>query len=61
MPELVWKHAAHNYKNLVSAQVWRVVVAAYTTTCIFYFRLGLSLGYGLEFMPCDLALEKGML
>ena len=42
-------------------QVWRVVVATTTTTSIFGFRLGLSLGYGLEFLLGMLALESGML
>jgi hypothetical protein len=45
-------------RNLVSAQVWRVVAAA---TSIFGFRLGLSLGYGLDFLLGTLALESGML
>ena len=54
------KSSAH-CRNLVSAQVWRVAAAATTTTCIFDFRLGLSLGYGLEFLPCALALERGTL
>jgi hypothetical protein len=54
------KSSAH-CRNLVSAQVWRVVVAATSATCIFSFRLGLSLGYGLEFSPCALALERGTL
>jgi hypothetical protein len=38
----------------------RAAVAA-PTTCIFGFRLGLSLGYGLDFLPCALALERGTL
>jgi hypothetical protein len=42
-------------------QVWRVAVAAATAACIFGFRLGISLGYGLEFMPYVLALERGIL
>ena len=54
------KSSAH-YINLVSAQVWRVAAAATIATCILDFRLGLSLGYGLEFQPCALALERGML
>jgi hypothetical protein len=43
------------------AQVWRVVAVASTATCIFYFSLGLSLGYGLEFLPGMLTLESDML
>jgi hypothetical protein len=31
-----------NCINIVSAQVWRVVVVAATATCIFNFRFGLS-------------------
>jgi hypothetical protein len=54
------KSSAH-YRNSVSAQVWRVVAAAATAISIFGFRLGLSLGYGLDFLPCVLALERGML
>jgi hypothetical protein len=61
MPELICTHTACNYKNLVSAQVWRVTAAATTTTSIFGFRLGLSLGYGLEFILSMLALESGTL
>jgi hypothetical protein len=61
MLELIWTHTTHNFKNLVSAQVWRVAVAATTATSIFGFRLGLSLGYGLKFMFGMLALESGML
>jgi hypothetical protein len=48
-------------RNLVNAQVSRVATAATTATSIFDFRLGLSLGYGLEFMLVTLALENGML
>jgi hypothetical protein len=58
MPELILTHTAHNCRNLVSAQVWRVATAA---TCIFGFRLGLSLAYGLDFLLGALALESGTL
>jgi hypothetical protein len=61
MPELICTHTTCNYRNLVSAQVWRVTTAATTATSIFGFRLGLSLGYGLEFMLGMLALESGTL
>jgi hypothetical protein len=61
MQELIWTHIACNCRNLVSAQVWRVATAAATATNIFGFSLGLSLGYGLEFLPCALALERGTL
>jgi hypothetical protein len=61
MPELIWTHTAHNCRNLVSAQVWRVAAVAATATCIFGFRLGLSLGYGLDFLLGTLALESGTL
>jgi hypothetical protein len=62
MPELIWTHTTHNCAlNLVSAQVWRVVAVATTATCIFGFRLGLSLGYGLDFLLGTLALESGTL
>ena len=61
MPELIWTHTARNCRNLVSAQVWRVVAAAMTATSVFGSRLGLSLGYGLEFLLGTLALESGML
>jgi hypothetical protein len=54
MPELIWTHTTRNCRNLVSAQVWRVVAAVAITTCIFGFRLGLSLGYDLDFLPCAL-------
>jgi hypothetical protein len=54
------KSSAH-CKNLVSAQVWRVAAAAATGTSIFCLRLGLSLGYGLEFLLGTLALESGTL
>jgi hypothetical protein len=54
------KSSAH-CRKLVSAQVWGVTAAAATTNCIFGFRLGLSLGYGLDFLPCVLALERVML
>jgi hypothetical protein len=71
------KFSAH-CRNLVSAQVWRVAVAAAATaaiaiaavataaattaTSIFGFRLGLSLGYGLDFLLLGtLALESGTL
>jgi hypothetical protein len=62
--EIIWTHTTHNCKNLVSTQVWRVAATATTATtatCIFGFRIGLSLGYGLEFIPCALALERGTL
>jgi hypothetical protein len=59
------KSSAH-CRNSVSAQVWRVVAAVATATVaiatsIFGFRLGLSLGYGLEFLLGTLALESGTL
>jgi hypothetical protein len=54
------KFSAH-CQNLVSAQVWRVAVALATPTCILGFRLGISLGYGLEFLLDRLALESDML
>jgi hypothetical protein len=67
MPELIWTHNSQLQKfsahcrNLVSAQVWRVVAVAATATSIFGFRLGLSLGYGLDFLLGTLALESGTL
>ena len=61
MPKLIWTHTTHNYENLASAQVWRVAAATNTATSIFGFRLGLSLGYGLEFLLGTLALASGML
>jgi hypothetical protein len=61
MPELICTHTAHNCRNLVSVQVWRVAAAAATATSIFGFRLGLSLGYGLDFFLGTLALESGTL
>ena len=61
IPELICTHTTCNYRNLVSAQVWRVTVVATTTTSIFGFRLGISLGYGLDFQLGILALESGML
>jgi hypothetical protein len=67
MPELICTHSSQlqksseHYRNLVSAQVWRVIVAVVTATCSFSFRLGLSLGYGLYFLPFVLALEIGTL
>jgi hypothetical protein len=61
MLELIWTHTTHNFRNLVSVQVWRVVVAAATSTSIFDFRLEISLGYGLEFLLGTLALESGTL
>ena len=67
MPELIWTHSSQLQKssahcrNLVSAQVWRVAAAAAIATCIFGFRLGLSLGYGLDFFLGTLALERGTL
>ena len=54
------KFSAH-CRNLVSAQDWRVVATASTTTCIFGFRIGIYIGYGLDFLPYVLALERGML
>ena len=57
----MYTHRAHNCINLVSAQVWRVAVVAATATSIFGFRLGLFLGYGLEFLLGTLALESGTL
>jgi hypothetical protein len=65
MPELIHnsqlqKSSVH-CMNLVSAQFWRVAVVVATATCIFNFRLGISLGYGFDFLPCALALERGML
>ena len=61
MLELIWIHTTRNYKNLVSVQVWRVAAAAITATCIFSFRLGLSLGYGLDFLLGTLALKSDTL
>ena len=61
MPEIIWKHTTPNCRNLVSAQVWRVAVVATTTTSIFGFRIGLSLGYGLDFFLGTLALESDTL
>jgi hypothetical protein len=43
------------------AQVWRVVAATATATCIFGFSLGLSLGYGLDFLLGMLTLESDTL
>jgi hypothetical protein len=43
------------------AQVWRVAAAAATATCIFGFSLGLSLGYGLDFLLGMLTLESDTL
>jgi hypothetical protein len=43
------------------AQVWRVVTVAATTTCIFSFSLGLSFGYGLDFLLGMLTLESDTL
>jgi hypothetical protein len=60
MPKLIWTHTTRNYRNLVSAQVWRVAAAIATAACIDGFRLGISLGYGLEFMLGTLALESNM-
>jgi hypothetical protein len=57
MPELIWTHTSRNCRNLVSVQDRKVVVAT-TATCIFGFRLGLSFGYGLEFLLGTLALES---
>jgi hypothetical protein len=48
-------------KNLASAQIWRVAAAVATATSIFGFRLGLYLGYGLDFLLGMLALESGTL
>jgi hypothetical protein len=42
-------------------QVWRVAAAAATATCIFGFRLGLSLGYGLEIFLGMITLESDAL
>jgi hypothetical protein len=61
MPKLIWTHTACNCINLVSVQVLRVVSIAATATCIFGFRLGLSLGYGLDFLLGTLALESDTL
>jgi hypothetical protein len=61
MLELIFIHTACNCRNSVSAQVWRVVAVATTATSIFGFRLGLSRGYGLEFLLGTLALESGTL
>jgi hypothetical protein len=61
MPELICTHTACNYRNLVSVQVWRVTTVATTATSIFGFTLGLSLGYGLEFILGILAMESGTL
>jgi hypothetical protein len=54
------KSSSH-FRNSASVQVWRVVATATTATSIFGFRLGLSLGYGLEFLLGTLALESGTL
>jgi hypothetical protein len=61
MPELVCTHTSCNYRNLVSAHVWRVTTVATTATSTFGFMLGLSLGYGLEFMFGMLSMESGTL
>ena len=61
MPDLICTHTTRNCRNSISAQVWRVVAAVATATSIFGFRLGLSLGYGLDFLPCVLDLERVML
>jgi hypothetical protein len=61
MSELICTHTTRNCINSVSAQVWRVAAVATTTTSIFGFRIGLSLGYGLDFLLGMLALESGTL
>jgi hypothetical protein len=61
MPELIWTHRTHNCRNLVSAQVWRVAAVAPSATSIFGFGLGISLGYGLDFLLGTLDLESGTL
>jgi hypothetical protein len=58
---LIWTHIAHNCRNLVSAQVWRVAATTTTATCVFGFRLEIYLGYGLEFILGTLALESDTL
>ena len=52
---------AYTPQKSSGAQVWRGVAAAATATEILQFWLGLSLGYGLDFLPGMLALERGML
>jgi hypothetical protein len=59
MLELIWTHTTQNFRNLVSVHVWRVVVAAATSTSIFDFRLEIYLGYGLDFLLGTLALQSG--
>jgi hypothetical protein len=54
------KSSSH-FRNSASVQVWREATAAAIATSIFNFRLGLSLGYGLEFLLGTLALESGTL
>jgi hypothetical protein len=61
MSELICTHTTRNCINSVSAQVLRVVAVVATATSIFGFRLGISLGYGLDFLIGTLALERGML
>jgi hypothetical protein len=53
-------HSSHLQK-FSCAQVWRVVAAATTATCVFIFSLGLSFGYGLDFMLGMLTLESDTL
>jgi hypothetical protein len=43
------------------AQVCRVVAVVTTTTCIFDFSFGFSLGYGLDFLLGMLTLETDTL
>ena len=61
VPKLIWTHTTCKCINLLSPQVWRVAAVATTATSIFGFRLGLSIGYGLDFMLGMLALESGTL
>jgi hypothetical protein len=42
-------------------QVWRVTAAATTAICILGLGLDFSISYGLDFIPCVLALKKGTL
>jgi hypothetical protein len=61
VPKLIWTHTTCKCINLLSPQVWRVAAVATTATCIFSFRLRLSLGYGLYFLLGTLALDSGTL
>jgi len=58
--ELIWVSLS-KLQKISCAQVLRGVVAAAAATRILQFWLVLSLGYGLDFLPSMLALERGTL